>query len=117
MYSYADDIALLTENEQDMQSLIYIVQVWCENNRIEVNLNKTNILHVRAKRKPLSRFLFFFNKRHVPYTESYKYLGCYLNEYLDYKFTAQMQADPAGRALGSLITKMVKNKGFPYNMC
>ena len=27
-----------------------------------------------------------------------------------------MQADSAGRALGSLITKMVKNKGFPYNM-
>ena len=27
---YADDIVLLAENEEDLQSLLFIVQMWCE---------------------------------------------------------------------------------------
>ena len=49
---YADDIVLLTETEKDMQSLLSIVQNWCQKWRLEINLEKTNILHVRNKRKP-----------------------------------------------------------------
>ena len=39
-----------------------------------------------------------------------------INENLDFNFTSQMQADSAGRALSSLISKMIKNKGFPYSV-
>ena len=39
-----------------------------------------------------------------------------MNEYLDFNFTASMQADSAGRALSSIITKMIKNKGLPYTV-
>ena len=48
---YADDIVLLAENEQDLQSLIFIVECWCKKWRLEVNLTKTNIMHIRNKRK------------------------------------------------------------------
>ena len=113
---YADDIVIFAENEEDLQSLIYIVQVWCEKWRLEVNLSKTNVLHVRSKRKMQSKFLFLFNKRPVPYCKAYKYLGCFINEYLDYNYTAEVQSDSAGRALSSLITKMIKNNGFPYSV-
>ena len=58
--------------------------------------------------------MFLFNNRPVPYCTFYKYLGCSINEYLDYNFTAEVQSDSAGRALSSIITKMIKNKGFPY---
>ena len=71
---YADDIVLFAENEIDLQSLLNIVEIWCEKWRLEVNLTKTNILHVRAKRKLQSKFLFLFNKRPVPYCTFYKYL-------------------------------------------
>ena len=111
---YADDIVLFAENEEDLQSLLNIVEIWCEKWRLEVNLTKTNILHIRAIRKLQSKFMFLFNKRPVPYCTFYKYLGCSINEYLDYKFTAEVQSDSAGRALSSIITKMIKNKGFPY---
>ena len=53
---YADDIVLFAENEEDMQSLLFIVQSWCENNRLEINLSKTNIMHVRTKRKFQSKY-------------------------------------------------------------
>ena len=52
----------------------------------------------------------------VPYCTDYKYLGANLNEFLDYNFTASCLADAAGRALSSIITKMIKNGGFPYNV-
>ena len=113
---YADDIVLFAQNELDMQSLLEIVEVWCKNWRLEVNLSKTNILHVRPKRKAQSKFMFLFNWRPVPYCTSYKYLGCNFNEHLDYNYTFEKQADAAGRALGSVITKMIKNKGFPNSV-
>ena len=46
----------------------------------------------------------------------YKYLGCTINEFLDFTFTAQVQADSAGNALSKIITKMIKNQGFPFNV-
>ena len=96
--------------------MLNIVEIWCSKFRLEVNLTKTNILHVRPKRKPQSRFVFLFNRNPVPYCQYYKYLGCTFNEYLDFAFTAQVQADSAGRALSKIITKMIKNQGFPYNV-
>ena len=113
---YADDIVLFASNEADLQFLLNIVEIWCEKWRLEVNMTKTNILHVRAKRKPQSKFMFLFNRNPVSYCQFYKYLGCTINEFLDFNFTTQVQADSAGRALSSIITKMIKNQGFPFNV-
>ena len=113
---YADDIVLFAETEADLQFLLNIVETWCEQWRLEVNLTKTNILHVRGLRKLQSKFMFLFNKRTVPYCTFYKYLGCNINEHLDYSFTSEIQADSAGNALSSIITKMIKNKGFPFSV-
>ena len=52
----------------------------------------------------------------VPYCASYKYLGVNINEHLDFRFTVEKHAEAAGRALGSIVTKMIKNGGFPYNV-
>ena len=60
--------------------------------------------------------MFLFDMRPVAYCKDYKYLGATINEFLDYNFTAECLADSAGRALGSIITKMIKNGGFPLNV-
>ena len=113
---YADDIVCLAENEADLQAILFIVQNWCKKWRLEINLTKTNILHVRNKRKQQSKFTFLFDMRPVPYCTFYKYLGVNINEFLDFQFTVGMHADSAGRALSSIITKMIKNGGFPYKV-
>ena len=113
---YADDIVLLAEKEEDLQALLFMVENWCKKWRLEVNLSKTNIMHVRPQRKFQSRFVFLFNNHPVDYCHSYKYLGANINEHLDYEQTAEAQAEAAGRALGSVITKMIKNGGFPYSV-
>ena len=113
---YADDIVLITKDEFDMQELLSIVDIWCERWRLGVNLSKTNILYVRKKKKSRSKFMFLFNKRQVPYCSDYKYLGCSFNEYLDYNFTIDTLVSSAGRALSCIVSKMIKNGGFPYNV-
>ena len=35
---------------------------------------------------------------------------------MDYKVTSNVQCEAAGRALSSIITKMIKNSGFPYSV-
>jgi hypothetical protein len=113
---YADDIVLLAESEPDLQLLLFLVENWCKKWRLEVNLSKTNILHIRTKRKQQSKFMFLFNKKPVVYCKHYTYLGVTLNEFLDYDFTCQVQADSAGRALSAIVTKMIKNGGFPFSV-
>ena len=68
---YADDIVLITSNENDLQFLLGLVENWCKRWRSEVNLTKTNILHVRQKRKGQSKFMFLFNKIPVNYCNLY----------------------------------------------
>ena len=113
---YADDIVCLAETENDLQSILFIVENWCKKWRLEVNLTKTNILHVRKSRKLQSRFTFLFDRRPVPYCNYYKYLGVNINEHLDFNFTVGKHSDSAGRALSCIITKMIKNGGFSYNL-
>ena len=43
---YADDIVLLADNEPDLQFLLFLVEKWCTKWHLEVNLSKTNILHI-----------------------------------------------------------------------
>ena len=61
---YADDIILLANNEEDLQSLLFIVENWCKRWRLEINLTKTNIMHVHKKQ---SKFMFLFDKRPIMY--------------------------------------------------
>ena len=107
---YADDIVCLAECENDLQEILFIIENWCKKWRLEINLTKTNILHVRNKRKQQSNFTFLFDMKPVSYCNYYKYLGVNINEHLDFKFTVEKHADSAGRALGAIISKMIKNK-------
>lgn len=113
---YADDVVLLAETEQDLQEMLNVTNSWCNKWRMEVNLTKTNILHIRKKSQPRSTFRFKLGEQIVKYCEEYKYLGITLNEYLDYKFSTDILSDSGGRALSSIITKMIKHGGFPLNV-
>ena len=113
---YADDIVLMAKNEEDLQFLLFLVENWCKDWRLEVNLTKTNILHVRNSRKLQSKFMFLFDKRPVPYCIFYKYLGCSIDENLGYSFTVGTLEGSAGRAIRSIVTKMIENGGFPFKV-
>ena len=60
--------------------------------------------------------MFIFDRRLVPYGISYIYLGCSINENLKYGFTISTLAGSAGRALGSIVTKVIKNVRLPFKI-
>ena len=113
---YADDIVLLAENENDLQELINVVSNWCEKWRMEVNLDKTNIMHIRKKSHSQSNFVFLLGFKPIYYCRSYKYLGLTVNEFLDYEFSTNILSESGSRAMSAIITKMIKNGGFPMNV-
>ena len=113
---YADDIVLITSNENDLQFLLNIVENWCRKWRLEVNLTKTNVMHIRNPRCQQSQFMFLFNRRTVSYCKKYTYLGTTLDEFLNFETSADSQSSAAGRALGSLITKTIKNGDLTYSI-
>ena len=113
---HADNIVIIAANENDLQDLLCIKQNSCRKWRLEVNSAKTNIMHIRSKRTDCSNFMFFLNKRDIPYSHEYKYLGCMINEHLDASLTTSVLVDSTGRALSSIITKLIKNKGFPFSV-
>lgn len=55
---YADDIAILSENELEMQRCLDILTDWCMRWRLNVNCAKSNIMHFRKRNIPRSKFNF-----------------------------------------------------------
>ena len=113
---YADDLVCIAENSTDLQSLINIVNLWCCKHRLEANLLKTEVMHVRPPLVQRSKFNFKFGQRKINFCQSYKYLGLTINQFLDFGKMSNSFSDPADRALSAVIGKMIKNKGFPYNV-
>ena len=107
---------MLAENEADLQTLLNIVCSWCAKWRLEVNLQKTNVMHVRRPGRSRTKTRFMFGNCEVPFCEEYKYLGITIHETLNFQKSVDHLAESASRALGSLVTKMIKNGGFPLKV-
>ena len=45
----SDDIALLSESEDDMQNMLDIVYAWCRKWHLPVNCGKSKVMHFRKK--------------------------------------------------------------------
>ncbi len=113
--AYADDLVLLAENENDLQSLLDTLFDWCSKWRLSINVDKTKVMHFRPVDSNRTNFDFNVNGVSLEIVEQYKYLGILLQENLDFTKTAEMLSGAAGRALGSIINKVKANKDLGYN--
>ena len=75
---------LLSENEHDLQTMINHVYKWCSRWKMKVNLRKSKVMHVREKNVAHTKFVFIYGNRILEYVSKYKYLGVYIDEFLDY---------------------------------
>ena len=101
---YADDIVILSDCEENMQVQLNKLSAWCKKWRMNINIDKTKIIQFRTKRSRQSNFTFYLGGDKLMLTDKYRYLGCTLNEYLDFKVTARTQAEGSSRALGKLLS-------------
>jgi hypothetical protein len=74
---YADDLALLSDNAENLQQMAKIVKSWCTKWRMSVNMSKTKIVHYRKKSVDRSTFVVKLGNTVVDYCSEYKYLGVF----------------------------------------
>ena len=113
---YADDVLLLTENEEDLQTLLDLIDRWSTENRMKVNCSKSNILHFRPKSFSRTNTVFKCGDEVVNVIDKYVYLGLHFNEFLDFNIMAKFVAQAAGRAFGLLVVKCKAAGGMPFNV-
>ena len=112
---YADDVVLLSENEQDLQTLLNELNTWCLNNEMSVNASKSKIMHFRPQSFNITQVNFFCGDQELEKVNQYVYLGLVLTEVLDYSVMAQHVANSAGRALGLVIAKFKSAGSLPFS--
>ena len=112
---YADDIVLLAATETDLQILIDLLKVWCDEKKMRINLDKTKIVHFRSPSTPKSNVSFQFGSESIGITNQYTYLGTLLTEHLDYNAMAAHVAKSVNKALGLVISKYKAFGGLPFS--
>ncbi len=79
----------------------------------KINFNdKYSNLIVRQSHITRTNFNFKLGNLILPIVTYYKYLGIIVTESIDRNVVAQILADAANRALGSVINKFKQNNGF-----
>ena len=109
---YADDLFLLADNENDLQTLFDLMHAWCFEWRLSIHIAKSNIVHFRGSWKKNSNFNFQYNDTSLEYKDEYKYLGVYLDEHLNFNSCINILADSGSRALGIDISKLKTLKNY-----
>ena len=56
---YADDLVIIADSEHKLQSQINAMYEWCRKWRMQVNINKSKIVHFRKKSIPKTRFKLY----------------------------------------------------------
>ena len=99
---FADDIAIMAETEEDLQCMLNTLHSWCESWQLHINTNKTKIVHFKLKSQPRTSFKFKCGPSELEVVPSYKYLGVWVDEHLDYQNCVTALSESARKALGLL---------------
>ena len=116
LFLYADDIVLLSENAEDIQRMLNVLHLWCNKWRLAVNEAKTKVVHFRNKSKSRSEFSFSCGSKKIEYSDCYKYLGFWFNEFLDMEKSITEITKSASRALGAIYMKYQSAGGMTYEV-
>jgi hypothetical protein len=62
---YADATVLIAENENDLQLLLDILNTWCKHKALNVNFEKTKIVHFRNPSVPPTNEIFLLGEKQL----------------------------------------------------
>jgi len=100
---YTDDIVLIST----LQKLLEIVYNWYSKWRLSINVQKSKIVHFRPRGTSKSSTVFKCGEDTLEITDSYKYLGWWLDEHFEFKLAVRELSKSASRALGLLTSKFI----------
>ena len=102
---WADDIVLLAESEDGLQKMLNVLDLYCHENKLEINTGKTNCM-IFNKGGRLIRRNFYINGVVLDNVRSYKYLGFLLTPSGEVKSGLYDLRDRALKAFMKLKNKL-----------
>jgi hypothetical protein len=105
---YADDTSLFGEDANGLQQSLCILEDWCKEWGMKVNIEKSAVIHFRRRSAERCRRDFIIGGEVVPLVSTYKYLGCYINEFLDLNVMVADRVE-AGRKAASLLLQQMRS--------
>jgi hypothetical protein len=111
---YADDIFLIADSAEKLQSMLNTLHSWCKRWRVLINTSKSKCIHFRKGRTQRTDFNFKIGDNVLELVSTYKYLGVFFHEKNDFSTNCEALSKAAGRALGSIIFKMQRLKEFGF---
>ena len=111
---YADDVALLANDENEMQTMLNLVHKWCTRWKMVINMSKSKLMHFRPKGVNRYAGTLYLGNNILEYTDTYKYLGVYLSEYMDFEQHCKLLQEAGTRALGAVIAKFKGCENISY---
>ena len=111
---YADDLVILAESEAGLQQMLNKCSDWCHQWRLNINSDKSKVVHFRNQSSPRTEFCFSCSGKNIEVISQYKYLGIIFQEFMNYDIGAKVLADSASRAFGYIISKFKSFKTIDY---
>ena len=85
---------------------------WC----LDINVLKSNIIHFRPKKVPISQFVFKCSTHVIKAIDRYTYIGVILDEHLTFSFCIDSRYTSGSKSLSSIIGKYNVYGNFTYDM-
>lgn len=107
---YADDLLLLSETEEGLQTCIDSLQNYCQTWKLQLNTDKTKIMIFSNKKVKYPKFLF--NGNEIEIVDEYKYLGILLTYNGNLKHAANYLYNKSLKAIFALKSKILDYKAI-----
>ena len=103
---YADDLVLVAETPEDLQTQLDVLKDFTENIMMKVNIGKTKVMVLRKnKRKSQSQKTWFLGEQELKECDSYKCLGVTIKSNGSFNEHIENMNLKAGKAYYALISK------------
>ncbi|CAG2232913.1 unnamed protein product [Mytilus edulis] len=113
---YADDLVLISGTVDGLQNQLNALNDWTKTQLMNVNTEKTKIMHIRKTTKDRTQFTFRLGDNIVAFVNKYRYLGLTLSEHIDYNVSVSELVSAGSRSLGSLISKFFNMGNMDYDI-
>ncbi|XP_053596269.1 uncharacterized protein LOC128668125 [Microplitis demolitor] len=94
---YADDVALVADTEEELRGMLKELEIYTEENKMEVNVKKTKILICRNGGRKKKGKKWMYKGSEVEEVKEFKYLG--------YHFTTRNSAGKQKKGTSTKSTK------------
>lgn len=104
---YADDVLLLSESKEGLQSCLDSLQVYCDYWKLKINIDKTKVMIFSAGKIKTENIKFKLNDTVIEIVDKYKYLGILLSYNGNFKHAADHMYQKSLKAIFSLKSSIL----------